>query len=166
MSQQIIDDPKRSKPQRKLTEKSLIVVGTGLIIYFFLMITLLVWYFAGVYVIDTVFSWRHMEATVDILLRLVLVALITAMIFLGWGEYNYRTYAHLNRRKKPAIVSIREMAELFDVNEEDVLMAQVSKYLFLHVDEEHHIICDSDQGCLKIRKFEEILDQSAHPRKY
>ena len=49
MSRQIIDDPKRIQPERKLTEKGLIVAGTGLVLYFFLMLTLVVWYFAGVY---------------------------------------------------------------------------------------------------------------------
>lgn len=158
MSRQIIDDPKRIQTERKLTEKGLIVAGTGLLLYFFLMITLVVWYFAGVYFIDTVFSWRHVEATVDILLRLLVVAMFAALVFIGWGEYNFRAYAHLNRRKIPAAVSIREMAALFDVNEEVILMAQISKYMEFHVEDGKHIICDSDRGCLLIRKFEERPD--------
>ena len=155
MSQQIIDDPKLSKTQRRLTEKSLIVVGSGLVLYFFLMITLVVWYFAGVYVVDTVFSWKHVEATVDILLRLLLVALIAALVFVGWGEYNFQTYAHLTRRKTPQPVSIREMAELFDMNEEVIQMAQESKFMVFHVEDDKHLICDSDRGCMLIRKFED-----------
>lgn len=155
MPQQIIDDPKRIKPQRNLTEKSLIVAGTGLVLYFFLTITLVVWYFAGIYFVDTVFSWEHLEATVDILLKLLLVALIAALVFVGWGEYNFRSYAHLDRRKTPENVSVTEMAELFDMNEEVVLMAQKSKFMVFHVEDDKHLICDSDQGCMLIRKFGE-----------
>lgn len=155
MSQHIIDDPKRIKPQRGIAERSLIIAGSGLILYFFLMVTLVAWSFAGIYFVDTVLSWEHVEATVDILLRLLVVALMSAIVFVGWGEYNFRTYAHLSRRKTPEVVSITEMAELFDMNEEVIALAQASKFMAFHVEDDKHLICDSDQGCMLIRKFGE-----------
>ena len=85
----IIDDPGRSRPSRRVAEQALIVVGTGAVLYFFVMVTLMAWYFAGLYFVDVVFSWRNIEATVNILLRLFLVGLLAALAFLIWGEYNY-----------------------------------------------------------------------------
>ena len=70
MAQNIIDDPKRSSANRKIAERALIVAGTGAVLYFFVMVTLALWYFAGLYFIENIFSWSHVEATVRVLLQL------------------------------------------------------------------------------------------------
>ena len=151
----IIDEPGRSQTSHRVAEQALIVAGTGVVLYFFVMITLLAWYFAGLYFVDVVFSWRNLEATVTILLRLFLVAVLAALVFLIWGEYNYLSYAHLNRRRKPAPVSQQEVADFFDMPPETVAMAQASKFMSFHVEADNHILCDTKYGCMEVRKFED-----------
>ena len=116
MAQNIIDDPKRSSANRKIAERALIVAGTGAVLYFFVMVTFALWYFAGLYFIENIFSWNHVEATVRVLLQLLVAALASAVVLLSWSEYNFRRYAHLNRvanlirsapRRLPPILACR-----------------------------------------------------------
>lgn len=151
----IIDAPGRSRPAHRVAEQALIVVGTGAVLYFFVMVTLMAWYFAGLYFVDVVFSWRNIEATVTIVLRLVLVAVLAALAFLIWGEYNYLSYAHLDRRRKPDPVSHQEVADFFDMPPETVAMAQASKFMSFHVEADEHILCDTEHGCMEVRKFDD-----------
>ena len=151
----IIDEPGRSRPAHRVAEKALIVAGTGAVLYFFVMITLMAWYFAGLYFADVVFSWRNIEATVNILLQLLLVGLLAALVFLIWGEYNYLSYAHLDRRRKPVPVSQQEVADFFAMPPETVAMAQASKFMSFHVEADNHILCDTEHGCMGVRKFDD-----------
>ena len=154
MDPKIIDDPKRSSANRKITEKALIVVGTGAVLYFSVMITLAIWYFAGLYFIENIFSWSHLEATVRVLLQLLVTAMASAVILLSWSEYNYRRYAHLNRRREPDPVTPDEVAAYFRLPVEYVYAARESKYMSFHVEEDVHFMCDTEFSCVEVRKFE------------
>ena len=85
----IIDKPHLLKIYRRVAESILIVVGTGMVAYVVLMATLAVWYFAGFYMVEKMFSWRHIEDTTNMLMQLSLVALISVMTLLTWSEYNF-----------------------------------------------------------------------------
>ena len=154
MAPQIIDDPKLNKPLHNTADRAISVVGTGAVLYFLAMITLVVWYFAGLYFVDSVFSWRHVEDTFDIILKLILVALFSIALMLGWAEYNFRTYAHLNRRKVPVPVTDKEMAMFFKAPIEFVAASKTSKFLRLHTDEGNHFLCQVDLGSFEVRKIE------------
>ena len=154
MSPQIIDDPKLNKPAHNAADKAITVVGTSAVLYFLVMITLVVWYFAGLYFVDSVFSWRHVEDTFDIMLKLVLVALASILLMLAWAEYNFRTYAHRNRRRKPDPVTDDEMAAFFKAPAEFVTASKNSKYLRLHTDEGSNFLCQVDMGSFEVRRIE------------
>lgn len=154
MAPEIIDDPRLMKTTRNVSDKAITVVGTGAVLYFLMMITLVVWYFAGLYFVDSVFSWRHVEDTFDILLKLIVVALVTTLVMLLWAEYNYRTFAHLNRRSEPLPVTESELASFFKTPAEFVTAAHQSKFLRLHTEGGNNFLCDVDMGCFEVRKIE------------
>ena len=155
MAQNIIDDPKRSSANRKIAERALIVAGTGAVLYFFVMVTLALWYFAGLYFIENIFSWNHVEATVRVLLQLLVAALASAVVLLSWSEYNFRRYAPLNRRREPDPVSPEEVAAYYGLPVEYVFTARESKFMSFHVEEDTHFMCDTEYSCFEVRKFEE-----------
>jgi len=158
MELNIIDDPKRSSSQRKIAEKTLIVVGTGAVLYFSVMVTLALWYFAGLYFIENIFSWSHIEATVRVMLQLLVAAIASAVILLCWSEYNFRRYAHLNRRREPDPVSPEEVAAYFGLPVEYSIAARDSKFMSFHIEEDVHFMCDTEYSCLEVRKFEEGIN--------
>ncbi len=151
---QVIDDPKLSTRGRSVAEKVITVTGSGALLYVFTPITFVAWYFAGVYALDTIFSWRHAEDTFNILLKLIVVASVSAVCFLGWSEYNFRSYAYRTRRTFPLPVSVGEIAKTFHISEASVLVAQNSKFMEFHVLLGKHIICDNEQGCVIVKEFE------------
>jgi len=151
---QVIDDPKLSTRGRSVAEKVITVAGSGALLYVFTMITFVAWYFAGVYAVDTIFSWHHVEDTFNILLKLIVVAIVSAMCFFGWSEYNFRTYAHRTRRTVPLPVSVSEIAKMFHISEESVRVAQSSKFMEFHILLGKHIICDNENGCVIVKEFE------------
>lgn len=154
MPPEIIDDPKLNKSAHNIADKAITVVGTGAVLYFLTLITLVLWYFAGLYFVDSVFSWRHVEDTFSIILMLVIIALFSTMLMLGWAEYNFRMYAHRNRRQMPLPVTVDEVADFFRVPSEFASIAADSKFLRLHTDEGSHFLCQADVGCFEVRKID------------
>ena len=109
----LIDYPEGMAPGRKAADQTITVLSTGAMLYFLAAITLGIWYFAGFYFVDSVFSWRQFEATTALLLQLLLVALVSLLLFLSWAEYNFRMYAHRNRRRAAPAVRAAEVAAFF-----------------------------------------------------
>lgn len=152
---QIIDKAHLVKIYRKAAESAISVIGSGIVAYVVFLMTLVVWYFAGYYMVDTMFSWRHIEDTINMLMQLSLVALVSLMVFLSWGEYNFRNFAHRTQRTTPKYVEIAEVTAFFDTTAEELLAAQESKWMLFHIAEGKHVMCDLDNNrCISMIRFE------------
>ena len=155
----VIDKPHLLKFYRRVAESVFTIVGTGIVAYVVFLATLAIWYFAGFYMVEKMFSWRHIEDTTNMLMQLSFVALVSVMVFLFWGEYNFRMFANRERRNDPPPVLTPHIAKLFDTTEEAVLAAQESKFMLFHVSEGNHVLCDLDNQCINLRSFNHAADQ-------
>ena len=150
----LIDYPEGMAPGRKAADQTITVLSTGAMLYFLAAITLGIWYFAGFYFVDSVFSWRQFEATTALLLQLLLVALVSLLLFLSWAEYNFRMYAHRNRRRAAPAVRAAEVAAFFGVATADVMLAQQAKSMVFQSTEGMYSICELGGHCVKLRRVE------------
>ena len=150
----LIDYPDGMAPQRKMADQAITVLSTGVMLYFLAAITLGVWYFAGFYFVDSVFSWRQFEATAALFLQLLSVALGSLLLFLAWAEYNFRMYAHRNRRRAAPTVSAAEVAAYFGIATDDVVLAQQAQSMVFQRAEGMYSICEIGGHCVKLRRVE------------
>jgi poly-beta-1,6-N-acetyl-D-glucosamine biosynthesis protein PgaD len=150
----LIDHPDGLEPGRQVADKVISAVSTGALLYFLVLITLGIWYFAGGYFAESVFSWRHLEASVTILLQLAGVALGSLLLLLAWSEYNFRMYANRTRRRATPPVKQAEVAEFFGVAAADVSLAQTAKSMVFRTAEGMYSICELDGRCVKLRRVE------------
>ena len=150
----LIDYPEGMASGRKMADHTITVLSTGAMLYFLAAITLGLWYFAGFYFVDSVFSWRQFEATAALFLQLFSVALGSLLLFLAWAEYNFRMYAHRNRRRPAPAVSAAEVAAFFGVAADDVMLAQQAQSMVLQTAEGMYSICELAGHCVKLRRVE------------
>lgn len=154
----LIDYPDGMAPQRKMADQAITVLSTGVMLYFLAAITLGVWYFAGFYFVDSVFSWRQFEATAALFLQLLSVALGSLLLFLAWAEYNFRMYAHRNRRRAAPTVSAAEVAAYFGIATDDVVLAQQAQSMVFQRAEGMYSICEIGGHCVKLRRVETDME--------
>ena len=154
----LIDYPDGMAPQRKMADQAITVLSTGVMLYFLAAITLGVWYFAGFYFVDSVFSWRQFEATAALFLQLLSVALGSLLLFLAWAEYNFRMYAHRNRRRAAPTVSAAEVAAYFGIATADVVLAQQAQSMVFQRAEGMYSICEIGGHCVKLRRVETDME--------
>ena len=150
----LIDYPEGMASGRKMADHTITVLSTGAMLYFLAAITLGVWYFAGFYFVDSVFSWRQFEATAALFLQLFSVALGSLLLFLAWAEYNFRLYAHRNRRRAAPAVSAAEVAAFFGVATDDAILAQQAQSMVFQTAEGMYSICELGGHCVKLRRVE------------
>jgi len=155
-SQPIIDEPRLYSPQRKAVDHFISVAGATIVAYFFFLLTLAAWYFAGLYFIDQIFSWRHIEETVSIFLWLIITALFAYLCMWAWAEYNYRSFAHLTRRTFPPPTTVEEVAELYGTTPDYVLFARRSKVTNLQSADRESLMCDADGFVFRVRKVQSL----------
>ena len=140
--------------RRPAAENVLIIVRTGVLPWILTLLTVAVWFAAGTYVVETVVSWRHVEDTVNTLLKLVLVALASSLFFLAWGEYNFRKVAHFIRPSVFVPTSADEIAHVFQTTEAAVMTAQKSKFMEFCITDGKHVMCDNENRSCFVTKFE------------
>ena len=44
---------------------------------------------------------------------------------------------------------------LWQETPETVAMAQASKFMSFHVEADDHVLCDTEHGCMEVRKFDD-----------
>jgi biofilm PGA synthesis protein PgaD len=64
-----------------------------------------------------------------------LVVCLIAVVFFGWAYYNNRRFKNKKRRGKFWKISFNNLAERYDLNEEQVLDCKASRRLVVHFDE-------------------------------
>jgi poly-beta-1,6-N-acetyl-D-glucosamine biosynthesis protein PgaD len=65
----------------------------------------------------------------SILLVTILVVLISAAALSWWSSYNKRRYGHLKRRTFPPQTNEKELAEYFQVSENELEIIQIDSYI-------------------------------------
>lgn len=152
----IIDEPQLSSPRQKAADRFISALGATIVAYFFFLLTLGAWYFAGLYFIDQIFSWKHIEQTVSILIWLIITALFAYLCMWAWAEYNFRAFAHLTRRTFPPPTTVEEVAELYGTTPDYVLFAQRSKVTNLQSADRESLMCDADGFVFRVRKVQSL----------
>lgn len=105
------------KKHIKLFEKFITTTGwIAMIIYILqIILSLLFWIFNINLFYKKLFIFSIFENTVHTLLITVILFIIASVSIVLWGKYNYKKYAHLNRRKFPKTVTMDDTIKYFSL---------------------------------------------------
>jgi poly-beta-1,6-N-acetyl-D-glucosamine biosynthesis protein PgaD len=103
-----------------------------------ILLTFFGWVFLTLFLYNFI---THFEGTLDFtflelklanansILLITLFVVITSAAFLNWwSSYNRRKYGPLKRRTFPSQTSEKELAEFFEITEEEIRVIQDNKY--------------------------------------
>jgi poly-beta-1,6-N-acetyl-D-glucosamine biosynthesis protein PgaD len=79
--------------------------------------------------LDFTFFELNLANANSILLITMLVVFTSAVALTWWSSYNKRKYGKLNRRTFPHQTSPKEIAEYFQVNEDELTRIQIDQYI-------------------------------------
>ena len=143
----IINEPKLQSKKQRVADNALITIGLAVFSFFLLFLTLLLWGGAGTYVYIYLFSPEAVEGTVSLLIRLCIFAVVVFIVMLAWSKYNLNVFGSLNRRRIPVPPTLEDSGKLYDVEGEQVGLAQSFKTGTLHVIDEKRVICNYEGNC-------------------
>ncbi|MBS8265684.1 poly-beta-1,6-N-acetyl-D-glucosamine biosynthesis protein PgaD [Mesobacillus boroniphilus] len=119
----MIINSKQSKP-RKIIDILLTFFGW---LFLALFLYNLITYFEGD--LDFTFIELNLANANSILLITVLVVIVSAAFLSWWSSYNKRKYGPLKRRTFPPQTSQKELAEYFELTEEEIRQIQSNQYI-------------------------------------
>lgn len=95
-----------------------------------IILTILIWLFnlSNFY---KLLVFLNIRKTINTLIITFAISILAFLIMFIWGKYNYKRYAHLNRRKFPNDVTSNEIVEYFNLPHELVTSMQNDKEIEL-----------------------------------
>lgn len=123
----------RQKKSMKVIERFVTAAGWTIMSFYFAQVTLslVLWAFNLSNFYHSLFIIPNLKGTLNILGITLLISLLAFLIIYLWGRYNFRRYAHLNRRKFPNDVTPKDIIEHFDLSPEIVEEMQNGKRIQL-----------------------------------
>ncbi len=117
----------------KVVERIITIIGWLLMLGYLVQIILsfIIWAFniKGFY--NNLFTPAMLQSTLYISATTILIAVSVFIVAFLWGAYNYKKYAHLNRRQLPPAITTDEIQGYFDLSEELTLKMQRDKVIYL-----------------------------------
>jgi len=130
----IIDDPELNHPLVRGLEAVMSVSVWAAFLYLLQPVgTLFMWGIGTRLAQMELFERSAVEGTVMMFQFILCLALVILAVNLAWMEWNYRKYAHLNRRKAPIPVSETDLAVFYGIPLEGVEEAQIAKFAIISV---------------------------------
>ena len=71
------------------------------------------------------------KTTLYTLLITILISVFAFLILVGWGRYNYKRYAHLERRRFPDDVTLDDLVQYFNLPSEIIENMRNNKIIVL-----------------------------------
>lgn len=71
------------------------------------------------------------KTTLNTLFITIIISILAFLIIYSWGRYNFKRYAHLDRRKFPSDVTTEEISEYFNLSLETVAEFQDNNKIVL-----------------------------------
>lgn len=100
----------------------------GLWIYLFLpLLNIVLRVMGGHYFYESVLVEENRYQFLTMVKRVWLSILIVFLTMRGWGFYNYYRFGRLERRKSRSNITKKELADYFEITEEEVLSLQSQK---------------------------------------
>ncbi|MFP4698480.1 MAG: poly-beta-1,6-N-acetyl-D-glucosamine biosynthesis protein PgaD [Eubacteriales bacterium] len=99
--------------------------------FFQIFFSVIIWVFNLSEFYTRLFKIEDVGYTVRVFIITVGIAVINLLIMYWWGEYNYRKFGSLNRRKFPKETTPNEIAETLDLPIETVIHMQNNKIIVL-----------------------------------
>lgn len=123
------------RQKRKWKVIELIATFFGWLVILFLALQIIasvfLWIFNVGYIYNELFLIGNIEDTVFIFSVTILVAILAFTLLYFWGNYNYRKFGNLRRRRFPDNVSTEELTEHFNLPVESIKKMQSEKYILL-----------------------------------
>lgn len=117
----------------KILEKLITTIGWLFMLgYIFqILLSVVLWLFNLSNFYHKLFILDNIQTTIHILMITVAIAMCAFILMYFWGEYNYKRYAHLNRRKFPQDVTNDEIELYFGLSSSLVEKMQNDKVIIL-----------------------------------
>lgn len=136
---QIINQPQLVPTPQKSLLAFIALIGWLVWFYFFSpLLTLLLWLFGYKRFNDyIIYEWK---ITLHNLKEYEIIFIVTATIFIAWALYNWLRFKNKNRRNGSKKVSTADIANFFQLTEQEVKNLQQSKRIILYFDDQGKII--------------------------
>ena len=117
----------------RIIEKFITVIGWLFMLGYIVQIilSLLIWIFNLSNFYKQLFILGSIYRTINTLLITIMISFLGFLIMYGWGRYNFKRYAHLNRRRFPDYITIEGLAKYFNLSLEVVESMQNDKITIL-----------------------------------
>lgn len=117
----------------KILEKLITTIGWLFMLgYIFqILLSIVCWLFNLSNFYHKLFVLDNIQTTIHILTITVAIAICIFILIYFWGKYNYKRYAHLNRRKFPQDVTNDEIELYFGLSSSLVEKMQNDKVIIL-----------------------------------
>jgi poly-beta-1,6-N-acetyl-D-glucosamine biosynthesis protein PgaD len=121
------------KKSVKLIESLITAAGWAFLLTYFIQVTLSValWAFNLSNFYHKLLILTDIKTTIYTLLITIMISVLACLVIYFWGRYNFKRYAHLNRRKFPKEVSSQDIIEYFNLSPEIVEYMQNNKNIQL-----------------------------------
>ena len=133
----IIDDAQLVKTDQKIAEKTVVGLGLALLSFFLVLLTVIIWFFAGRYFYNHLLVPAYvgdLDTTIEMIVFLVLVSVVVFLVLFLWAQYNRRVFGRLTRRRFPQPVTADELAEKFHFPVDQVAFLQSLQCATLHME--------------------------------
>lgn len=106
------------KKSIKLIERFVTAAGWILMLVYFIQVSLSVglWAFNLSNFYRKLFILPDIITTINTLMITLVISILAFLIIFFWGRYNFKKYAHLNRRRFPKTVASEDIAEYFNLS--------------------------------------------------
>lgn len=103
-----------------------------MLIYIFqVILSVLLWVFNLSNFYHKLFILGNIKNTIHTLTITIAFSISVFIVMYGWGKYNYKRYANLNRRKFPKDITASEVANYFDLPVSLIVQMQNDKVIIL-----------------------------------
>lgn len=140
----VINQPQLKTPAQRAAEGTIVGIGLTILGLFIILLTLGVWYFAGRYFYEHLFVPLYFVATMNILSKLFLFALIAFILMFVWAQYNLYFFGRKQRRKSVPVIRAADIAPYYDIDERQVILAQSFKTSYIEVYENQLVLSNYD----------------------
>lgn len=130
----LINQPELLPNAQRMMAKISMLIGSAAVGYFLKpLLTAILWIFGGKYGYSHLMGINYEGQTIEMLQKIIILAAFSVFVLISWAQYNKVVFGRLNRRKNPLPVSIEELAQLYNINNANVVESRQAKSVVLEV---------------------------------
>ena len=157
----IIFLPQLEPRGQRTLEGTLKFVLTVLLLLILVVLTLVLWFGAAVYLPEQILADNYIKKSWGMLFTVGWVALGAFLLMLFWHQYNLRVFGKRTRRQFPPPVGPADVAKMLELPEETVIHAQNLSMGTLHVKDGKRILCAGDEeiACVSLDALDAVHNE-------